>query len=304
MKVWTGDPRKWGPPPERGSAATVGVFDGVHEGHQVLLSVVLEHAALRGAESAVVTFDVHPRAVTAPGRAPKMLTTLERRIDLLEWMGVDRVGVLPFEMVRGWAPDEFIRRVAVDAFAVRDMIVGYGFRFGAGRSGDAAALVKAADEYDFGVTAVEIVEEGGSPISSSAVRRCIAEGDVSAAAGLLGRYHGLQAAAAGPGREARRPGPPSTELELDPAMAVPAPGVYAVMAGTTEQEYPYAGLCIIGASVDLYTPDGIEDQQSDRWVMFMERLGDEPSFNNPARLEQGLAQARRLLERIRLAQDY
>ena len=299
MKVWTGDPRKWGPPPERGSAATVGVFDGVHEGHQVLLSVVLEHAALRGAESAVVTFDVHPRAVTAPGRAPKMLTTLERRIDLLEWMGVDRVGVLPFEMVRGWAPDEFIRRVAVDAFAVRDMIVGYGFRFGAGRSGDAAALVKAADEYDFGVTAVEIVEEGGSPISSSAVRRCIAEGDVSTAADLLGRYHGLPAAAAGPGRE-----PPSTELEIDPALAVPAPGVYAVTAGAMEQEQPYAGLCIIGPSVELYAPDGIEDQQSDRWVMFMERLGDERSFNDPARLEQGLAQARRLLERVQLAQDY
>lgn len=297
MKVWTGDPRRWGPPPERGSVATVGVFDGVHEGHQALLSVVLEHAALGGAESAVVTFDVHPRSVTAPGRAPKMLTTLDRRIDHLEWMGVDRVGVLPFEMVRSWTPDEFIRRVAVDAFAVRDMIIGDGFRFGAGRTGDAAALVKAADEYGFGVTAVEIIEEGGSPISSSAVRRSIAEGDVSAAAYLLGRYHGLAASAVGPGRE-----PPSTELEIDPAMAVPAPGVYAVMAGAMEQEEPYAGLCIIGASVELYTPDGIEDQQSDRWVMFMERLGDEPSFDSPARLEQGLAQARRLLERVRLAQ--
>lgn len=291
MKVWTGDPRKWGPPPERGSAATVGVFDGVHEGHQALLSVVLEHAALVGAESAVVTFDVHPRSVTDPGQAPKMLTTLERRIDHLEWMGVDRVGVLPFGMVRSWTPEEFIRRVAVDAFAVRDMIVGDGFRFGAGRTGDAAALVKEADKYGFGVTAVEIIEEGGSPVSSSAVRRCIAEGDVSAAAVLLGRYHGVQAAPVGPGRE-----PTSTELEIDPAMAVPAPGVYAVMAGAMEQEEPQAGLCIIGASVELYAPDSIEDQQSDRWVMFMERLGGEPSFDSPARLEQGLAQARRLLE--------
>lgn len=305
MKVWTGDPRGWGPVPERGSAVTVGVFDGVHEGHKAVLGAMYERAeALGGIETAVVTFDVHPRSVVTPEQAPRMLTTLEHRIEYLEWLGVDRVGVLPFDLIRDWPPEMFVRRVLAGAFAAKAVAMGEGFRFGAGRAGDIETL-KQMEGRDFRVVSVGLFQGENGPVSSSEIRRLIAEGDVLGAAGLLGRNHGLPAGvpeAGVLGRKALRSPPPPVELEIDWSLAVPAPGAYTVWAGTDESRRPHAGVCGIGAAVELYLPDGIRGLAGrDIWMMFIERLREDPSLDDPARLKKDMARARRLLNEAHLS---
>ncbi len=302
MKVWTGDPRGWGPPPKRGSVVTVGVFDGVHEGHKALLTVMYQQVeAFEGIERAVVTFDVHPRSVVTPEQAPRMLTTLEHRIEFLGWLGVDRVGVLPFDLIRDWPPEMFVRRVLVGAFDAKAVVVGEGFRFGAGRAGDITTLMQ-MEGRDFWVGSVGLFPAENGPVSSSNIRRLIAEGDVSGAADLLGRYHGLparvpEARVLEAGRGAPRSASHTVELEIDRSLAVPAPGAYTVWAGPEKDQKPHAGVCSIGAAVELYLPDVIYDLAGrDIWMMFTDRLREDPSLDDPDRLEQDMARSRRLLD--------
>ena len=302
MKVWTGDPRGWGPPPKRGSVVTVGVFDGVHEGHKALLTVMYQQVeAFEGIERAVVTFDVHPRSVVTPEQAPRMLTTLEHRIEFLGWLGVDRVGVLPFDLIRDWPPEMFVRRVLVGAFDAKAVVVGEGFRFGAGRAGDITTLMQ-MEGRDFWVGSVGLFPAENGPVSSSNIRRLIAEGDVSGAADLLGRYHGLparvpEARVPEAGRGAPRSAPHTVELEIDWSLAVPAPGAYTVWAGPEKDQKPHAGVCSIGAAVELYLPDGTYDLAGrDIWMMFTDRLREDPSLDDPARLKKDMARSRRLLD--------
>lgn len=296
MKVRTGDPRKWRPEGGGGTVMTIGVFDGVHLGHQAVLAEVFSIAEdAGGLDRAVVTFDVHPRSVVGPGRAPKMLLTLERRLEVLEALEVDRAGVLPFDLVRSFTPEEFIRRVVVDGFAADAVVVGKGFRYGVRRSGDAARLRAAGAEHGFRVEEIALEEGERGPISSSAVRRFIADGDVSSARDMLGRPHELPASAAGV--EAPPSGPPALELEIDPSMAAPPPGLYAVTAETEDQP-PCAGLYAVSASAaHLYAPDRMEALRGQNiQVKFLERLDDAPSLGDPARLEQALTQSRLLLQ--------
>ena len=176
-------------------ALTIGVFDGVHLGSPERCWPPCRRGLSEsgGLEKAVVvTFDVHPRSLVTPGRAPKMLTTVAHRIEMLESMGIDQVGVLPFALIHRLPPDEFVRRVVVDGFNARVVTVGHGFRYGAERTGDVASLRQAGDSYGFLVEARELLEGEGGPISSSAIRRCVAEGDVVTATGLLGRQHELR----------------------------------------------------------------------------------------------------------------
>ena len=267
MGVWTGDPGAWRTGSGRGAALAIGVFDGVHLGHRAVLEDLARQARRAGnLETVVVTFDVHPRSVVSPAEAPKLLTTVEHRIELLQSLGIDHVGVLPFGLVRGFSPDEFVRRVVVDAFGARVVTVGRGFRYGARRSGDVARLAEAGRRHGFRVGERELLEGEHGPISSSAIRRCVIEGDVGAAARLLGRPHELR----GPAQEKDGPAPgrqwPGAAFTVDRTMAVPAPGAYAVLTVVGGEELP--GLCLIGAGSDpaatvirpaVYRLDGIGD---------------------------------------------
>ena len=244
MKIWRGDPLAWRPGPERGTALTIGVFDGVHRGHRTLLAALSERAIRAGGiETVVVTFDVHPRRFFDPTHGPAMLVTLSRRLELLESTGVDQVGVLPFADVRHLGPEDFIRRVVSGGFNARAVVVGEGFRYGAGRAGDVAALVASGLTHGFRVDAVRLRDGEAGPISSSAVRRHIALGEVAAAAQLLGRPHEVVGRSVGPDVA----GDDSTlAVEVDWSMAVPGSGVYAVTAGAYDPAGP--GACSIGGT--------------------------------------------------------
>ena len=137
-----------------------------------------------------------------------MLLTLERRLEVLEALEVDRAGVLPFDLVCSFTPEEFIRRVVVDGFAADAVVVGKGFRYGVWRSGDAAHLRAAGAEHGFRVEEIALEEGERGQISSSAVRRFIADGDVAAARDMLGRPMSSPPRPPPPPARRRRPAPP------------------------------------------------------------------------------------------------
>jgi len=228
MKVWRGDPLTWGPPPPAGSAVTIGVFDGVHIGHRAVLTDVAARAReLGGLEQVVLTFDKHPRAVVDPGQAPALLTSLDERIDLLQEIGIDVIGVLPFEQVRDASPDTFVSKVLVGAFASRLVVVGADFKFGHGRAGDVSTLRAAGVEYGFEVDAIVLSAVEGAPISSTTIRTLVQDGDVASAAQLLGRPFAVVGEVVRGDERGRTIGFPTANVVPDATFVVPKRGVYA-----------------------------------------------------------------------------
>jgi riboflavin kinase/FMN adenylyltransferase len=209
------------------AAVTVGNFDGVHRGHQALVSAAVRRARETGGLSVALTFDPHPARVLQPERAPAALSTLAQKEELLAGMGIDRVAVLPFDAaVAGLAPEAFARGVLREALGARDVVVGESFRFGRGRAGDARGLAELGARLGFSVQAVPVVLDHGSPVSSSRVREELARGDVGAAGVLLGRAYFVDARVVhGEGR-GRAIGVPTANLAPENEV-LPAPGVYA-----------------------------------------------------------------------------
>lgn len=299
----------WGPGPASGMALSIGFFDGLHRGHQELLAGLASRAgALADLPVGVVTFDIHPRALLTPDRAPKTLMTVTRRLEVLDSMGVDQVGVLPFAQVHHLPPDEFVRRVVIKGFNARLVTVGHDFRYGAGRAGDVAGLRESGERNGFTVEACELLLAGSVPISSSMIRGRIAQGDVATAAELLGRPHELTAPqTAGPGGRSGL-GTVTADLDFDPAMAVPAPGAYAVRIEIGTDRYP--GMCLIGsrggpegspATARVYVLERRREVRTGDvvTVRFVDRVGD-PVYGPDQRsaafaLERDIDQARRLL---------
>ncbi len=222
VRIGSLSPLGWPP-----SAVTAGNFDGVHRGHQALVSAAVARARAAGGRSIVLTFDPHPARVLRPAHAPAALTTLAQKEELLAGLGVDRLAVLPFdaELAR-LSPEEFARAVLRDTLRARDVVVGESFRFGHRREGDARTLVELGARLGFDVHAVPAVLDGGRPVSSSRIRSELGHGHVGAAAALLGRPYFVDAGVVrGEGR-GRTLGVPTANLASDNEI-LPAPGVYA-----------------------------------------------------------------------------
>lgn len=225
MKVLEGDYRRWAPVGQR-TAVTVGVYDGVHLGHQQVLRTLAES----GLPVAVVTFRDHPLRVIAPEVAPDLLTDIDRRLELLEDLGVSAVAVIDFdEHFRSVTAEEFVEKVLVDALQVRRVAVGRGFRFGHRQLGDIALLEDLGKRHDFTVDDVAILEEG-VPVRSTVVRALLREGHAAAAQRLLGRPHRLIGKVVPGDQRGRRIGFPTANLETALGLLVPGSGVYAARA--------------------------------------------------------------------------
>jgi riboflavin kinase / FMN adenylyltransferase len=210
------------------SVVTVGVFDGVHRGHQQLIGRAVERARERGLPSVLVTFDPHPAEVVRPGSHPARLTTLPRRADLVAALGVDAFCVLPFtpELART-APAEFVHEVLVERLHAADVVVGRNFTFGHRAAGDVSLLTKLGQRFGFGVEGVELITDDGITFSSTYIRSCIDAGDVAAAAVALGRPHRVEGVVVHGDRRGREIGFPTANLSTAPYTALPADGVYA-----------------------------------------------------------------------------
>jgi riboflavin kinase/FMN adenylyltransferase len=219
-------------PLPRGCVATIGAFDGVHVGHRQVIAQVRELAAARAVPSAVVTFDRHPASVVRPSSAPKLLTDLDQKLELLAGTGVDVVMVVHFDEERSHeSAEDFVLTVLVELLRVRAVIVGSDFHFGYQRSGNVALLARLGTEAGFEVVGVTLLDRGGSPgglaVSSTRIRHLLVEGDVAEAAGLLGRLHEVRGVVGGGDRRGRELGFPTANLTVPAEILVPADGVYA-----------------------------------------------------------------------------
>jgi riboflavin kinase/FMN adenylyltransferase len=219
--------------PDTGSVITIGVYDGVHLGHEKVLRLVRELAVARGLEAVCVTFDRHPAEVVRPESAPKQLTTLEQRLELLDATGyLDTCLVLTFDAERSREPaEDFVREVLVDGFRARVVVVGADFHFGHGRGGNVALLERMGAELGFEVVGLGLVaadeDPSGEPYSSTRIRTLLAEGDVAGAARLLGRPHEVRGTVEVGDQRGRELGFPTANLSVPHSICLPAEGVYA-----------------------------------------------------------------------------
>jgi riboflavin kinase/FMN adenylyltransferase len=216
-------PQGWGP-----AVVTIGVFDGVHLGHQRIVGRAIEAGAELGLPVVVMTFDPHPDEVVRPGSHPPMLCTVRRRIDLLAGLGVDAVCVVPFTLeFSRLGPDEFVRSVLAERLHARRVVVGVNFRFGHRAKGDVGLLAELGEKYDFAAEGVSLLAEDGVAVSSSSLRDQLREGDVEGAARGLGRPHRVEGTVVRGQRRGRALGFPTANLETPAHTAIPADGVYA-----------------------------------------------------------------------------
>ena len=210
---------------------TIGAYDGVHLGHRAVIAQVRARAAELGAASVVVTFDRHPASVVRPESAPKLLTDPAQKLELLASTGVDATLVVPFDAAASTeAPADFVRRVLVDSLAVRGVIVGEDFHFGHKRGGSVALLREMSTQHDFEVVPLRLVARADGvdePVSSTAIRRALAGGDVKRAAAMLGRDHEVRGTVGKGDQRGRTIGFPTANVEVDPVTCLPADGVYA-----------------------------------------------------------------------------
>ncbi len=219
---------------DRPHAVTIGVFDGVHLGHRWVIDSTAQAAAQLGAATAVVTFDPHPAAVLRPDLAPRLLTDLDQKLELLEGAGVDSVVVVRFDHERaGERAEDFVAAVLVDCLRARAVIVGHDFHFGKDRKGDVNLLTELGGEYGFEVRPLSLMSNPptagaqGGPVSSTAIRAALAEGDVVSARHLLGRPHEVTGTVVTGDRRGRTIGFPTANVAVESNRAIPADGVYA-----------------------------------------------------------------------------
>lgn len=232
MERWNGlddVPEGFGP-----SVVTIGNFDGVHRGHQAVLSRVVERARGQDALAVAITFHPHPLAVLFPDRAPESLDTLEHRLELLAATGLDAVLVMEFtDELATWSAQRFVHEVIVTVLDARECVVGRDTRFGHRNSGDVTTLRELGQRYGFGVElledlgVVDSVHPTGRRWSSTWVRALVATGEVGEAAAVLGRPARVTGVVVHGDHRGRQLGFPTANLSPGAAGVVPSDGVYA-----------------------------------------------------------------------------
>jgi len=214
-----------------GSVVTIGAFDGIHLGHQALLRLVREKAAERGLPTALVTFDRHPAQVVRPESAPKLLTNLDQKLELLEATGlVDQAVVLTFdETRRRESAEDFVTEVLNGCLRARLVVVGADFHFGNARRGTVSLLERMGRDLGFDVLGLDLVstDDGGVTYSSTLVRQRLAAGDVRGAAEILGRVHEVRGTVVEGDHRGRKLGFPTANVAIPEEICLPAAGIYA-----------------------------------------------------------------------------
>jgi len=295
------------------SVVTIGNFDGVHLAHQTLLRRVVDVARPQGALATAITFEPHPIKVLAPDHAPKLLTPLKRKVELIEATGIDLLVVLPFtrELARQ-SPLEFVRRVLVDPLRASSVHVGPNFRFGYRQSGDTEILEELGKQEGFRVEVVPLLYMRGDRVSSTRIRELLTEGLVHKANRLLGRpfsSSGPIVAGMGVGRKHTVP-----TLNLAPIEEqLPKVGVY--VTHTVLGDLRHDSVTNVGfkptfgdhrLTVETFLLDSTgQIDETDMEIEFLYRLRDEMKFQNPAILKVQIQEdARRSLKFFRLLKQY
>jgi len=207
---------------------TIGVFDGVHRGHAEIIAQAVALARERGVPSVLLTFVPHPSEVVRPGSHPPVLTTIVRRAELVEQLGVEVFCALPFTFeFSHMPPDEFAHHVLVERLHASAVIVGENFRFGHRAAGNVAVLERLGETFGFTAHGIPLLRDGETPISATYVRSCVQAGDMVGAAEALGRSHRVDGVVERGDQRGRELGFPTANLRTEAWAAVPADGVYA-----------------------------------------------------------------------------
>ena len=299
--------------PGPGTAVTIGAYDGVHLGHRALLHDLSERAEAAGLSTVVVTFDRHPATVVRPGSAPTQLTDLDQKMELLADCGIGRTLVIPFDHTRAEeSAEDFVKEVLVDTLAARLVVVGQDFHFGRRRQGNVAMLTDLGQGYGFDVVGVGLTGNGAEPVSSTRIRTLVREGDVAAAAELLGRPHEVRGPVVhGDGRGGPELGFPTANLEIARDIALPADGIYAGYFNRVDGTVHQAAISVgrrptfyqPGATsvlVEAYLLDFDDDLYGEPGrVSFVCRLRDERRFDSAdaliAQMREDVAATQRAL---------
>jgi riboflavin kinase/FMN adenylyltransferase len=294
--------------PPRGTILSIGNFDGVHLGHQAVLRHVAQRADDLETVAAAMTLDPHPVKLLRPKMAPRLLTTLEQRLELIERTGVNVALVVPFTHRLARMPAEtFVRDVLVDRLAIREVYIGANFRFGADRGGDVAMLESMGAQLGFSAGASPIVEAAGGVVSSTRVREAVSAGGVEEAAVMLGRHVYIDGCVLEGKRLGRKLGFPTLNIEVENELQ-PRTGVYVTAVHIPSFNRTFASVTNIGTrptvyensivTVETHLLDFTADVYQERVrLFFLKRQRDEISFSSTVQL---MAQIQRDVESTRL----
>jgi riboflavin kinase / FMN adenylyltransferase len=234
------------------TVVTIGMYDGVHRGHQELIGAAVSRARAMRRPCLLLTFDPHPAEVIRPGSHPAILTSMDRKAELVAELGVDAMCVLPFtpEFMR-LSPETFTHTVLVEQLHAALVVVGENFTYGHKAAGNVGSLTVEGRRFGFTVEGVQLAEDtsddGDVTISSTYIRACVAAGDMVAAARALGRPHRVDGVVVRGDRRGRDMGFPTANVETPPFTAIPADGVYAgylvtrdPRSGASRERFPAA----------------------------------------------------------------
>jgi len=279
------------PPAIRPAVVSIGVFDGVHRGHQALMRTVIDKATELNATPVVVTFSRHPLAVIAPGSEPPLITTLGQRARVMGAVGIKALVVLEFDdAMRHMPPEEFVRAVLVDGLGCSHVVVGANFRFGHQQAGTIETLSDLGKKFGFGVTIFALqLDRGDEVVSSSLIRKHIAEGDMEQVAEELDRPYVLEGTVEHGSARGHDLGFPTANLAVHDHMILPKLGVYAGWMRWKDERYP--AVVNVGLNptfgdrdtpiVEAYIIDFAQDLYDETIeIEFTHRLRDELRFKN------------------------
>ena len=287
---------------------TLGIFDGIHLGHQKIIRRVMEKAAQIGGTSCVVTFDPHPREILTPDAAPDLLTSTDKKIQLIERLGVDALCLIRFsrEFANIEATD-FVKDFLIDRLHMKVIIEGYDWRFGKDRKGDVNLLRKMSAENGFEVEQLNGVEMDGQIISSTLIRELILNGDLKRTDRYLGRSYSVTGVIVGGNRLGREMGFPTANIEPHHE-AIPPNGIYAVWVDMDGDRKP--GTLNIGykptvteerrRTIEVHIMDFYRDIYNEEIeITFVEKLRDEKKFPSiealSAQIKKDVEKARSIL---------
>ena len=278
----------------RETVVTFGVFDGIHLGHQSVINTLLKRASHDNLMSVLVGFYPHPLAFLAPERCPPILTSLSKRIEILQQFGIDEIVMLSFDaQIASMSPESFVECVLLEKCRARHVVVGYACQFGKDRAGNAERLVELSRGYPFDVSIVPPTEVEGSPVHSTRIREALAQGDLEQSSRLLGRPYSLIGTVVHGDGRGREIGFPTANIETQ-NQVYPPNGVYAIRAKLEERWLD--GVLNIGIRP---TFSGVNIQVEGHFfnfdeiiygkpveIFFVEKIRSERKFPNPEFLIQ------------------
>lgn len=287
---------------------SIGNFDGFHIGHQTVIAKAVDRARELGVPAGLMTFDPHPVKLLRPAQAPRLLTTIEQRLEVLAPSGLDVVAIVPFtHHVARMQANDFIESVLVERLAVREVYIGANFRFGADREGDVDLLVEQGRRLGFSAEAWPTVELDGEVVSSTRVRSAVQRGDVEAAGRLLGRVVFGDGRVMVGKRLGRKLGFPTLNIELENEL-YPAEGVYVTAVYIPSFQRVFPSVTNIGVRPTVYENSGVTveshlmDFSADVYdervrIFFFRRIRPEKTFGSTLQL---MSQVGRDVEEARM----